>query len=519
MRTLSVGIVLVAARAIVHGQTTFEALLDCSSSYQESLSELASHNVLVDLAWGPGITLIDPSGNVIHSNSFWSDSVLGIGAIRKYSENEFYFATGYGQASCPFPGPGSGRVNPGLGRMDSLGNVLSLHHYPLNADCFNYAGNLELTGNKSALLWGAEDLFFALRVDSNMAPVWARRFGEEGSFRFIKELPSGDLLAGFDLPTAGAAVARLDANGNFIWCKSYMRPLGRMHDAIVESDSSFVITGFTSTNSSAKLFMMELDGEGEVQWCRGYGSGAYDWHTPQWSQLRRTLDGNYTVLATLGQDGWFFRPFLMKTDLNGDTLWARSMGADGYFYLTRDLLVASDGGYAFSGVIWGDLPDLNSGIAYVFKTDSQGQFSCLSRTHPVELFELFPTDSSFTLTSTDGATMHQAFVSDTTFAPLSVYDACEVANGLSPQWERPGEWRMRVRPNPNTGRFTMAFADPLMAQSYYSVYDAMGKLLYQRRLPAGATVSEVDLSRFGAGTYAIKLWSPEGSCFERVVVE
>ncbi|HNU56873.1 MAG TPA: T9SS type A sorting domain-containing protein, partial [Flavobacteriales bacterium] len=69
------------------------------------------------------------------------------------------------------------------------------------------------------------------------------------------------------------------------------------------------------------------------------------------------------------------------------------------------------------------------------------------------------------------------------------------------------------------GRFTVQFADPLMAERYYSVYDAMGKLLLQRRLPPGATVEEVDLSRFGSGTYVIKFTSPDGVCHERVVVE
>ncbi|MBK9149333.1 MAG: T9SS type A sorting domain-containing protein [Flavobacteriales bacterium] len=356
-----------------------------------------------------------------------------------------------------------------------------------------------------------------------MAPLWAKRFSDPGSFRFIKELPSGDLLAGFDMPTAGASVARLDASGNFIWCKSYMRPLGRMHDAIVESDSSFVITGFTSTAPSANLFMMELDGEGEVQWCRGYGSGAYEWYTPQWSQLERTLDGNYAVLATLGQGGFFFRPFLMKTDLNGDTLWSRSMGADGYIYHTRDLLVASDGGYVFSGIVWGDLPDMNTGLPYIFKTDSLGQFSCLSRSHTVQLYDLFPTDSSFTLTSTDGATMHQAFVSDTTVAPLTVYDACEVANAFRPYPDYKRE-RLRVRPNPNDGRFTMTVPAPmsvsaLTAERYYSVYNAQGKLLFQRPMPQGQSTEEIDLSHFGAGTYVVRFTDKEGSCYERVVVE
>jgi hypothetical protein len=136
----------------------------------------------------------------------------------------------------------------------------------------------------------------------------------------------------------------------------------------------------------------------------------------------------------------------------------------------------------------------------------------------VQLLELFPTDSSFALTSVDGATVHPAFASDTTFAPIAVYDACEVANSVPP-YALTREKRMRVRPNPNTGRFTVQFKDPLLADSYYSVYDAMGKLLYQRQLRTGATLEEVDLSRFGAGSYVIRFTDKEGSCYERVVVE
>jgi hypothetical protein len=78
---------------------------------------------------------------------------------------------------------------------------------------------------------------------------------------------------------------------------------------------------------------------------------------------------------------------------------------------------------------------------------------------------------------------------------------------------------MSIRPNPNTGHFTLSFADPLMAESYYSVYDTMGKLLFQRPLPQGKATEEVDLSRFGAGTYVVRVTSKEGSCYERVVVE
>ncbi len=205
----------------------------------------------------------------------------------------------------------------------------------------------------------------------------------------------------------------------------------------------------------------------------------------------------------------------MKTDVSGDTLWTRSVGRNGYSYYSRDLLAYSDGGFLISGGIWGDLPNQNTGLPYIFKTDSLGHFSCWERHQSVELLDLFPTDSSFTLTSIDGAEMYPAFVRDTIFDPLTVYSGCTFTTGIPRYQDR----RPRIYPNPNTGRFTVQFADPLLAESYYSVYDTMGKLLVQRRLPTGATVEEVDLARYGAGTYVVKFTSPDGVCHERVVVE
>ncbi|MBK8499518.1 MAG: T9SS type A sorting domain-containing protein [Flavobacteriales bacterium] len=130
-------------------------------------------------------------------------------------------------------------------------------------------------------------------------------------------------------------------------------------------------------------------------------------------------------------------------------------------------------------------------------------------------------DSSFTLSAEDVlTTVTQVFVNDSILDPsiFTTYDGCTFTTGI-PSMVRHAPSKPRVRPNPNTGRFTVEFQDPLMAESYYSVYDAMGKLLYQRPLPSGKETEEIDLSRFGKGTYVIKFTHPEGTSFERVVVE
>jgi hypothetical protein len=67
--------------------------------------------------------------------------------------------------------------------------------------------------------------------------------------------------------------------------------------------------------------------------------------------------------------------------------------------------------------------------------------------------------------------------------------------------------------------FTLSFAAPQMAESYYSVYDNMGKLLFQRPWPHGKETEQVDLSHLGAGTYVVRVTSKDGSYCERVVVE
>jgi hypothetical protein len=500
------------------------------------LLELPNGNILTRITHQNGISMMDNEGHIIYSRSYAIDSLLGIATIRSYSEDELVFASGFQKDSCSHSGSMTIPYTcPVVGRMDLSGNVHKLRHFRLNGSgCWGFPMDLVVSSTKDVITWGLAPAFYALRTDSSLAPRWAKQFNYEGSFQFIKELPGGDLLAGINMDTAGAVVARMNADGNFLWCKSYIRPLGMVHDAVIESDDSFIITGVTESSTSQaftplpstyhpKLFMMKLDGDGEVQWCRGYDNSPYRWYAPQQSRIEKTMDGNYAVLATIGvhDNGLnynsFQRPFLMKTDMNGDTLWTRSIDVNGYSCFTLDLLTSSDGGYLFDGHIWGDLPDNNTGAPYIFKADSEGHFSCHEYQLPIQSMDLFPVASSFVLSSNNGTTVDSAFVNDIAYPPISTYDACVVTS--IPRYTRQYPNRPSVRPNPNTGRFTVQFQDPLVAESYYSVYDPLGKLMLQRKLPTGATVEEVDLSRYGEGTYVVKFTSPQGVCHERVVVE
>ncbi len=488
----------------LHGQPTFQKYYGGVGNAQNHILELSNGNIVTGIgALQSGTSRMDQDGNILLDRSFLVDSFLVLQSVKNLSDNEFIFAGGY-----YFPS-NDNAIEPVLGKIDSLGNVLNANFYELLIPGPNAAGDIELVKNKSVVAWNQLDSFFALRIDSVGELEWAKDFGQGGHFRFFKEFPNGDLLAGIELDAGGAALARMDAFGNILWARSYIRPNGTMIDGRIESDSSFTVIGYTNRNngSGTKLFMLRLNATGDVQWCKGYDAPS-GWIT-HWGDMDETLDGNYVVLANIiGEGGG--KAFLMKTDLNGDTLWTRAAGVTSHHYEVYSLLAYSDGGYLFNGQGWG----LGS---FLFKTDSLGHLPCPEHEqhYPVQVQDLFPTDSSLTLTSIDGAVRYPATVNDTIYPPVIVTDGCLVTSVPSIDHRS----KFRIRPNPTTGHFTVEFPDPLAAESYYSVYDAMGRLLYQRPLPTGATLEEIDLSRFGRGTYMIKLTGPDGTHHERVVLE
>jgi len=487
-------------------QPTFEKYYQQVQWAPSDIAELPSGDLRCGLFGG--VAQMTPDGNIMD----WRRSSLR--GMRRYSDNEFYFVAI--NHTPPL-------LYPVIGRMDSLGQVTAMRRYSHIDFQTSYAG-LEVTSNKRVITWGREQNFFMSMIDSTFDPILCRQFNHVGGFQFIKELPSGDLLAGINMDTAGAVIARLDPAGNFLWCKSYIRPRGLVSDCLIESDSSFIITGFTDTimyntgqwplDFHPKMFLMKLDGSGNTQWCRGYDS-SYLWDIQSMPKIAKSMDNKLVILGTIGTQ-YASRPFLMKTDLNGDTLWTRTAGVGYYYYSTTNLLVAGNGAIYYNGNVSNFQSSWHFDGAFFFKADPLGNLPCSQAQYtPVVLSDLFPTDSSFTLQPiVDGVVAFDVSSIEVEIDP-ETYDGCTITSVTLLHPQRP----TKVYPNPTPGRFTVEFVDPLMADSYYSVYDTVGKLLLQRPLPAGATLQEVDLSRFGSGTYAIKFTSPENVCYERVVLE
>lgn len=536
MRSLMLAVLVLCMHVVPAQEPFFTYYTTFPTGY--GLFEMASGSFFTSLALptsnASGSSIMDQQGNLVpsevHGHVYTEETTMPHWRYARYTDNQFYFVCPYWKDTCS-TNPGSAAAYPAIGRMDSLGHIANLNYYELSdPECWNVWLDLELASDGSVFTWGVSPAsFFVLKADPVGLPIWGRRYAHTGGFGSVKELSNGDLLAAINLDTAGAVVARMDASGNMLWCNSYFRPGGMVQDVLVQSDDSFIVVGYTDSiglrvnappplpEYDPTLFMMKLDGAGSVQWCKGYQVEDL-WYT-NWRGARvvATQDNKLAVLANLGVNPFDLahQTILMKTDLNGDTLWSRSPGVEAFDYYGLDLVACSDGGYMMQGWITGPSIALPAQAnSYVCKTDSLGHVPCFETWQPVEVFDLFPVDSAVTLHSVTGLTVHPAIAQAAIWEPYVAYDPC-LYNAMPPTQAG----RFHLFPNPCGGILNMEFTEPLMPYSDCSVYDGMGKLVLQEPLPGTTMRFQLDLSHLGSGSYIIKLTIPDGVFHEQVMVE
>ncbi|MEM6684750.1 MAG: hypothetical protein AAF617_03050 [Bacteroidota bacterium] len=147
-------------------------------------------------------------------------------------------------------------------------------------------------------------------------------------------------------------VARLDADGNVLWSKTYGGTADDRGEAIkATADDGFIITGYSrsadedvSTNSGFyDQWIVKLDAAGNIQWEKSFGYSGSD----QAFDIMQTSDGGYFTTGFLditasGGQGDFGRPasnedtvtlehgvgeyWCHKLDANGNIVWSRYFG-------------------------------------------------------------------------------------------------------------------------------------------------------------------------------------------------
>lgn len=133
-------------------------------------------------------------------------------------------------------------------------------------------------------------------------------------------------------------------------------------------DSSYMITGSSSsfTNGPSEAFLLKIDSLGNYLWSNHYGGSETE-------MGRRVMyapnDGFYVAGMTNSYGAGAYDFYLFKTDLNGSLIWEKTYGGSGWDRV-NDALLTSDNGIIMVGENASNITD-NKDI-YIVKTDLNG---------------------------------------------------------------------------------------------------------------------------------------------------
>ncbi len=227
---------------------------------------------------------------------------------------------------------------------------------------------------------GGWDDIFLIKTDANGNVQWAKTYGgigtsHERAYSVQQTSDGGYIVAGWT-QSFGAGnwdifLIKTDANGNVQWAKTYGGTAEDVAYSIQQtSDGGYIAAGHTASFGAGgtDVFLIKTDANGDIIWAKTYGGTS----TEVAFSVQQTSDGGYILAGYTGLG--YSDVFLIKTDANGNIIWAKTYGGT-FGDVAYSVQQTSDGGYIVAGVT----SSFGAGNYDVFfiKTDANGDIgSC-----------------------------------------------------------------------------------------------------------------------------------------------
>ncbi|MCH8902581.1 MAG: SBBP repeat-containing protein [Bacteroidetes bacterium] len=328
----------------------------------------------------------------------------------------------------------------------SMGGNLTEYGYSIATDA---SGNVYLTGSYQDavdfdpgasvfnLVSNGLDEIFVQKLDAGGNFMWATSTGGTGydyGYSIITDASSNVYITGsydgtvdfnpgagtFNLASIGLAdvfIQKLDAGGNFVWAKSVG---GSSWDdtgnsITIDASGDLLITGSyggtvdfdpdsatfnLTSNGDLDVFVQKIDAGGNFIWANSFGGSAYDYG---YSLTTDTADnvliiGIYDGTADFDPGAATFNMtsngldeiFIEKLDVNGNFIWAMSMGGIYHDYGSSVVTDASNNVYATGS--FRDTADFDPGSSNfnLISNGSNDVFILKLSKLPVGIIETFP---------------------------------------------------------------------------------------------------------------------------------
>jgi len=289
------------------------------------------------------------NGDVVWTQTFGGASMDGAHFVREASDHGYVLA-GYSETF------GGGGKNMYLIKTDSSGNAEWTRTYatPLMdvayAFCETPDSGYMFVGYKNGPSgWVKGDLWI-LKTDATLDTIWTREYGgagEDYGISIQQTLDGNYIIAGvtssFGASGKNVWILKIDSIGDTLWTQVYGNNLEDVGYGVCStSDSGYIVAGYingTGQWTAGDLWLLKTDVNGDTLWTQIYGSGGEDYGF----DVYETPDGGYVTAGRFANDIW-----LLRTYANGDTIWTQKYGGM-YTESALALDVTSDAGYIIGG--------------------------------------------------------------------------------------------------------------------------------------------------------------------------
>jgi len=281
---------------------------------------------------------------------------------------------------------GAGSWDIFLMKTDANGNIQWAKTYGGTGDDVAFSvqqtsdGGYIVAGGTSSFGAGSWDIFL-IKTDANGNIQWAKTYGgtDWDLATSVQQTSDGGYIVASEIRSFGAGswdifLMKTDANGNIQWAKTYG---GTDVDAALSvqqtSDGGYILAGLTWSFGAGErdIFLINTDANGNIIWAKTYGGTGWDWA----SYVQQTSDGGYIVASFTLSFSTSNDFFLIKTDANGNIIWAKTYRRTGWDEV-YSVQQTSDGGYILAGLTY--FFGAGSEDIFLIKTDANGNIGSCS---------------------------------------------------------------------------------------------------------------------------------------------
>lgn len=194
------------------------------------------------------------------------------------------------------------------------------------------------------------DLFWVkLAADGNF--IEAKKIGGTATeiSRMIQKTSDGFIITGrtssYGAGGSDVLLVKLDSDGNYLWSKAVGTATNNERGTYAQqtSDGGYIMAG--NIGATYDFFLAKLDSAGDIDWARTMGGAGED----QAYGVLEMSDGYIINGLTENYGAGGIDSLLVKFDLNGNYLWAKTWGSGGDDLVFSGIKKTSDGGFIASG--------------------------------------------------------------------------------------------------------------------------------------------------------------------------